>query len=364
MRKDKDGMGNWLSSIFDKMNENVNSTNTENTFEKDEVCPANINKHNGVKKEEVKMIVSRNPLLDLKEIELRDLSKHQIDALEQWCRRLIDDIFKKNYGNSYMDAEVQPGQPLIKTSIKRTIEERRKQDPNRFPRWIDGIVMEDLEYFICRDDLYSRYFKKIFEPFYSVREEIRSALQRLTAIRNRIAHGNTISVHEVEQALCYSNDIINCCKTYYVSVGKDREYNVPIFTRIKDSLGNDYPRARLEEYPWEEYFYGGARYDGGIGDRPSPIFHSGESYKVWVEVDGSFNENTYVVSWWYKCGEHKAKGKGNCVEISFTDDMVSYPLSIQFYLKTVNSWHRMAACDCDDTLEINYKCILPPVSSY
>ena len=27
---------------------------------------------------------------------------------------------------------------------------------------------------------------------------------------------------EAEQALCYSNDIVNCCKMYYVSVGKAR----------------------------------------------------------------------------------------------------------------------------------------------
>lgn len=224
--------------------------------------------------------------------------------------------------------------------------------------------MEDLEYFICRDDLYSKYFRKIFEPFYSGKEEIRFVLQRLTAVRNRIAHGNAISVHEAEQALCYSNDIVGCCKKYYVSIGKDREYNVPVFTRIKDSLGTDYPRFRLEYYPWEEYFYGGPRYDGGIGDRPRPVFHSGENYKIWVEVDGSFHENTYVVSWKYECGKHKEKGKGNAIEICFTDDMVSYPLKIQFSLKTTNSWHRMAREDCDDILEINYNSVLPPVNSY
>lgn len=356
----------WLRSLFDKKDEDVSILSVGNAAEKSEICHANINmdNHNDVKKDGVKEKMGKNPLLDLEELELRDLSKHQIDALEQWCRRLIDDIFKKNYGNSYIDAEVQPGQPLIKASIKRTIEERRRQDPTRFPRWIDGIVMEDLEYFICRDDLYTSYFKGIFEPFYSVREELRSVLQRLTAIRNKIAHGNAVSVHEAEQALCYSNDIINCCKMYYVSIGKDREYNVPIFTRIKDSLGNDHPRARLEEYPWEEYFYGGPRFDGGIGDRPKPIFHSGEYYKVWVEVDGSFNENTYTVSWKYECGEHKVNGQGNCVEISFTDDMVSYPLHIQFSLKTTNSWHRMADKDCDDILKMSYECILPPISSY
>ena len=353
-----------LNSLFNKRNDNVILSNAKNTSEKNEDYHANIHNRIDIKKDGVKETMAQNPLLGLNGLELRDLSKHQIDALEQWCRRLIDDIFKKNYGNSYIDAEVQLGQPLIKASIKRTIEERRRQDPTRFPRWIDGIVMEDLEYFICRDDLYTSHFKGIFEPFYSVREEIRSVLQRLTAIRNKIAHGNAISVHEAEQALCYSNDIINCCKMYYVSIGKDREYNVPIFTRIKDSLGNAHPRARLEEYPWEEYFYGGPRYDGEIGDRPKPIFHSGEFYKVWVEVDGSFNENTYTISWKYECGEHKVNGQGNYVEISFTDDMVSYPLHIQFSLKTINSWHRMAAKDCDDILKMNYECILPPISSY
>lgn len=355
-------MINWLSSLFDKKCEEVESSGSENVAEKNEVnTPGN---HKATKKKEVEDILRRNPLLDLKEIELRDLSKHQIDALEQWCRRLIDDIFNKNYGTSYIDAEVQPGQPLIKASIKRQIEERRKQDPTRFPRWIDGIVMEDLEYFICRDDLYTSYFKGIFEPFYSGREEIRSVLQRLTTVRNRIAHVNAISVHEAEQALCYSNDIVECCKKYYASIGKEREYNVPVFTRIKDSLGTDFPRFHLEYYPWEEYFNGGIRYDGGTGNRPCVTFHSGEYYKIWVEVDGSFDENTYMVSWKYECGEHKVKGQGNCVEIVFTDDMVSRPLKIQFSLKTINSWHRMAMRDCDDMLKISYKPILPPISSY
>ena len=71
-----------------------------------------------------------------------------------------------------------------------------------------------------------------------------------------------------------------------------------------------------------------------------------------------------MVSWKYECGKHKEKGKGNAIEICFTDDMVSYPLKIQFSLKTTNSWHRMAREDCDDILEINYNSVLPPVNSY
>lgn len=87
-------MINWLSSLFDKKCEEVESSGSENVAEKNEVnTPGN---HKATKKKEVEDILRRNPLLDLKEIELRDLSKHQIDALEQWCRRLIDDIFNGN----------------------------------------------------------------------------------------------------------------------------------------------------------------------------------------------------------------------------------------------------------------------------
>ena len=104
----------WLRSLFDKKDEDVIISSEGNTSGKNEVYHANIDNHIDIKKDGVKETMGKNPLLDLKELELRDLSKHQIDALEQWCRRLIDDIFKKNYGNSYIDAEVQPGQPLIK----------------------------------------------------------------------------------------------------------------------------------------------------------------------------------------------------------------------------------------------------------
>ena len=129
-------MMKWLNSLFGRKREDIILPNAENTSEKSEVCHADIDNHNDIKKDKVKEILGKNPLLDLKEVELRDLSKHQIDALEQWCRRLVDDIFRKNYGISYIDAEVQPGQPLIKASIKRTIEERRRQDPTKMPQII------------------------------------------------------------------------------------------------------------------------------------------------------------------------------------------------------------------------------------
>lgn len=300
----------------------------------------------------------KNPLIALEEVELRDLCRHQIDSFEQWSRRLIDEIFKKNYGNNYIDAEVRAGQPLIKSDIKKMIAGRMEDNPSRFPRWIDAIVMENIEYFFCREDLYAQYYKRILEPFFSGVDEVRSLLKRLTDIRNKLSHGNTISIHEVEQCLCYTSDFIECFKRYYEKEGKSREYNVPVFIRIKDSLGNDVIREHMDWYPWEQYWH-----HKSFHGEPKVVLRSGESYKVWVEVDGSFAENTYEVTWKFECGDKIKKGKGNIVEVSFEDTDVSYPFHISFYLKTNNTWHRRAKMDNDDEIKISYSNILPPISS-
>ena len=299
----------------------------------------------------------KNPLITLEETELRDLCRHHVDSFEQWSRRIIDESFKRDYGDKYIDTEVKPGQPLIKVEIKRMIENRMQENPVRFPRWIDAIVMENIEYFFCRDDLYIQYFKQIFEPFYSCKDEIRSVLKRLIDIRNKLSHGNSISLHEAEQSLCYTEDFIGCLKAYYDQQGKSREYNVPVFIRIKDSLGNDQIREHMELYPWEIYCTG---YHGDS----KVVLRSGDTYKIWVEVDGSYPENSYDVTWQFTCGKRQLSGKGNTVEVTFDDMDVSYWVRVSFFLKTHNTWHRRAAADNDDEIIwSSFSGILPPISS-
>ena len=114
-----------------------------------------------------------NPLFDISETELRDLCRHHIDSFENWSRRLLDESFRDAYGQDYFNYMIAEGQPLVKNEIKRRIEERIKDNPGRFPRRIDAIVMEDIEYFLCREDLYERHFKEILEPFFSGMSEVR-----------------------------------------------------------------------------------------------------------------------------------------------------------------------------------------------
>lgn len=293
-----------------------------------------------------------NPLINLTETELRDLSRHHIDSFENWSRRLIDETFKAHYGNDYFNFMIREGQPLVRSEIKKRIEQRIVDNPGRFPRKIDAILMEDIEYFLCRDDLYNSHFKAILEPFYSGIAEVRKVLERLIPIRNKLSHGNTISIHEAEQCICYTGDFVEVFKQYYSTIGKEWDYNVPVFVRIKDSLGNDIIREDTR-YAWELHFYGHTA--------PKIQLRSGERYKIWVEVDSSFDNSFYEIKWIVK-QDYKTeikKGTGNVIDITLTNKNVSYAPEINIVLTTKRDWHRFH--EIDDSIKLNYERVLPPI---
>lgn len=293
-----------------------------------------------------------NPLIDLTETELRDLSRHHIDSFENWSRRLIDETFKAHYGDDYFNFMIREDRPLVRSEIKRRVEQRMADNPGRFPRKIDAILMEDIEYFLCRDDLYDSHFKAIFEPFYSGIAEVRKVIERLVPIRNKLSHGNTISIHEAEQCICYTGDFIGVFKQYYSTIGKERDYNVPVFLRIKDSLGNDFIRED-SQYAWEMHFYGHSA--------PKIQLRSGDQYKLWVEVDSSFDSSFYEIKWIVKqdCTTLIRKGTGNVIDFALTNKNVSYAPEIVIELTAKRDWHRFH--DIDDTIKLHYESVLPPI---
>lgn len=293
-----------------------------------------------------------NPLMELSEVELRDLCRHRIDTFENWSRRLLDETLKEKYGDNYFDYMVSETQPLVKSETKKRIDSRIQENPGRFPRRVDAILLEDIEYFLCRDDLYANHFKSILEPFFSGVLEVRKVFSRLIPIRNKLAHGNTISLHEAEQCLCYTEDFISVFKQYYVNIGKDKDYNVPVFLRIKDSLGNDFIRQdpRCE---WELYFYGGTA--------PRIQLRSGDEYKLWVEVDSSFNSSIYLINWVVVQNYTTviSRGTGNTISFKLSNKNVSYMPEIRIELVTKRDWHRFH--DVDDRIVLHYKSVLPPI---
>lgn len=293
-----------------------------------------------------------NPLMRLTETELRDLCRHHIDTFESWSRRIIDETFKTCYSSDYFNHMISADQPLVKSEIKKRIEQRISDNPGRFPRKIDAILLEDIEYFLCRDDLYCSHFKPILEPFFSGVAEVRKVLSRLIPIRNKLSHGNTISIHEAEQCICYVGDFIDVYKQHYLALGKERDYNVPVFLRIKDSLGNDIIREDAS-YSWELHLYGHTA--------PKIQLRSGDSYKLWVEVDSSFDSVFYEIHWRVMQDYTTVikKGTGNVIEFTLNNKNVSYMPEIQISLVTKRDWHRFR--DVDDIIKLSFEKVLPPI---
>lgn len=297
-------------------------------------------------------------LWNMSDLEARDLCKHRIDTMERWSRRLIDEKFKEAYGEDYFDTDVAEGQPLIKAAIKRQVEGRMSANPDRFARKVDALVIEDLEYFFCREDLYKSLFKNVFEPFFSGLQEVRAVLKRISDIRNKIAHGNHLSQHELEQGVCYSNDFINVFIEYYKKLGKEKEYNVPTFLSIRDSFGRNLSRED-SRYSWEVYDW---RFSNNpVSANTETHLRSGESYRLILEVDDSFPEDFYEIKWVVTYGRREviAEGTGNIIEFKVDDNCVSHAPKISADLITKRTWHRFS--NIDDHFEMSMSQVLPPL---
>lgn len=355
----------FLSFLFEKRKRKQDDLKEEIAkAENDSISPA---KKTAISNEKQETTLTMKPntkgeflLWNMSELEARDLCKHRIDMMERWSRRLLDELFKTTYGEDYFEYEVAAGQPLVKSSIKRQVEGRMKDNPSRFARKVDALVIEDLEYFFCREDLYPTLFRNVFEPFFSGLQEVRAVIRRISTIRNKIAHGNHLSQHELEQGVCYSNDFIGVFIKYYKEIGKEREYNVPVFLSICDSFGRssfrDNPSCSWEINDWEVL-------SDSSSDGAEYHLRSGESYRLILEVDDSFPKDSYKIEWYVGRGpaDGFAKGNGNVIEFKADDKCVSQKLTIFAYLITKRTWHRFGHLECDDLFEMHMSEVLPPL---
>lgn len=306
-------------------------------------------------------------VMDKKDISfdnIREMSKNQIEIFEHWSRRLINDFFKKDYGDDYLDAMVTEEQPLIKSDIRKRIRGRKASDPGRFPRDIDAILLEDIMYFFTRDDLYRKYFKNVFEPSYSGQAELRRIMKRLVDIRNKLSHGNHISIREAEQVLCYTNDFIDAYKLYYLKEGREKDFNVPVFLSLSDSQGNNVYRKKIEGVweVWNVRKEDKERMPEYYSDAIITRHRSGEEYCIELNVDNVFSPDSYKVEWYIEMHYKKIMtGNGKGINIKFTNDMVSSAPEIVAKLVTDKTWHRFGSSGCDDIVKIHLNTVLPPI---
>ncbi|MDW3651798.1 MAG: hypothetical protein R8P61_32265 [Bacteroidia bacterium] len=282
------------------------------------------------------------PLHSLTEDELRSITRRKIESLERWFRRLIDTRFSSTYGQDYFNATNPDGSNIINNQIKRRAEELHSREPGRCPRLIDALFLDDLMTIICHPNYWPTQFREpMILAFPNGADTARIFIQKIIDVRNPLSHANHISVRQAEQAICYSNDIIDSIKNWHQNNHQMSDYNAPYFIRLFDSLGN------------EQHFTeptGG----GSIQGSTSTKLYVGETLTINAEVDPSFEPDSYAIIW----SGNGISGTGNQLVLELENRHVGRYLVIRVLLRSNKDWHRYNHNSSDSYCAISYE-VLP-----
>lgn len=215
--------------------------------------------------------------------ETRSACKEKIESLEFWLRRLLDLTLTAKYGASYFDAKDAAGTPIFGNKIRSHATVRMNSDPQRYPRPIDTLLLEDKARTICK--LFPD-FKDALAAVFHNRETARRFFDQISSARNPLYHANSISLRQAEQVFCYCNDILDSLKQYYADKGMTYAYDAPLIIRFTDSFGNTGHRAAGKE---------GTPLSGGFAGDPRSELRVGDRLTVEVEIDPAYAPSTYTI---------------------------------------------------------------------
>ncbi|NRP70631.1 hypothetical protein ILFOPFJJ_01512 [Ensifer psoraleae] len=270
------------------------------------------------------------------------VARRYVDAAESWLRKLIHHQLHAARGASYLTTG-----GILKKPETEKLKVKIASDPARYAREVDATSFEQTKKIICHVDRWGQHFRPALHSAYPLgREQCELFLDRLIAIRNDLQHGRPCSVRQLEQAICYTNDLSDAVKAFFREQSMARQYDVPMFVRYIDSLGNE---SRLEGVPtdistrnidWRRH---------GRGD-----LYPGETLVAEVEVDQTFDRSGYEVSWTlYGYDKHS----GTKAVVPIENVHVGEQLELTFEVVSDRDWHRSAGID--DRLTLLFR-VLPP----
>lgn len=288
------------------------------------------------------------PLNRLKESEIRSFGKEYIESLEYWLRNIIDNELRDAYGVDYIHTMKNSTDYVFKKSIRDEVDSRMATEPERYSRPIDACLLETEITILTKPDLYNAFFKKYFIEAYPLgRDMLLTTLNRLIYPRNCLYHANPISIRQLEQIVCYTNDVITSIKKYYKNNNMNQDFNVPKIIRITDSFGNNTFR---ESFNPKDHVAVSIQ-------RKENILYVGDTLKIEVEVDSSFSRNNYSIRWLIsKTGCQTDVPNENSILLLLENKHVAEDLQIYCYVKSNEDWHR--GNDYDDSIIFRYK-VLP-----
>lgn len=292
------------------------------------------------------------PLREVNNEQLRIYCKQALENFEYWTRRLIHEKLSVN-GISYLDYRNPNGDNLIKKCIREDVHERMSKNPGRYSRPVDAFLMNDIISVLCNPTLYQAYFQDALNvAFPEGLEEARTFLNRLIIPRNHLSHANPISIRQAEQILCYTNDVIDSLKDFYLKENSSVEYNVPQIIRITDSFGNERYRDSFIDAK------GANSVVCLLDNNSSNYLRPGDKFRIDIQIDPTFNKDEYDIVWFiadFKTEEFNSKPY---LFFEVNNSHVSERLVILCTITSNKTWHKYK--NIDDSLVICLK-VLPPL---
>jgi len=270
--------------------------------------------------------------------EMRNLVRHQLETLERWLRRLIDDALNANYDASLAKLP-------IKKEIVTAAAERRLKEPDRYPREVDALLFDDLVTILCHPQLFGPRFQDALKgAFPDGVAEARTFLTRIAEARNPLAHANDITSHQALRVACYSGDVIGSLKAYYASINMAQTYDAPSFIRVVDGFGNSGVVTKSEGC---EFHFNG-----------TPL-HPGDTLELEAIPDESYPESSYDAGWIVCNVGPGERCKGRKLSLVIKNHHVSQNgLVIRAVLTSKKDWHKHG--NYDAMFHVVYP-VLPPV---
>ncbi len=286
---------------------------------------------------------------------LRQFCKAQIESLEMWLRRLIDIELRENFGEKYLWYQYGTGNDyLIKRSVRENVIKRTEEEPKRYPREIDAILLDDAVNILLHQNLYQKYFRQALSlAFPDGPDEARTFFNRIIVPRNHLSHANPISVRQAEQVICYSNDIIDSLKHYFERKGLQKMYNVPRIIQLTDSKGNSFFEAQIKNNQNST-----GRSSFNLQTEGNNLY-PGETLRIEIQIDPSFNPNDYRVDWIYTDSNPTPVRQGLTFDLEIKETHIREDFTVYCSVTSINkNWHRLG--DCDDSISVTYR-VLPPL---
>lgn len=282
--------------------------------------------------------------------EITQLCRVHIEACEKWARLFIHNVLSTKLCADYLQAVKPNGDRYIRKSAIEQAQKRMNEEPGRFPSLLDAMVIEDTIYILCHPELYKNFFAQYLSSYYPEGvNELRTFLNRIANVRNKLCHVNPISARDAEQAICYSNDFIDAVKNYFTMNKQDKEFNVPTILSISDSLGNQY----LSKDSSDEII-SITLIDPST--KQTKALEFGDSVTINLEIDPSFPEDSYDLKW-NKCENLEIYENGRKINFTIGNELVGERKSLCCRVISKKPWHRYGKYD--QTLLVYFKA-LPP----